>query len=338
MRACCCSGTTGRTYLAGASFYRVVMPAIKKLTAIIEDQGAAALAEVDALLKSNADPNQRDVEAGQSQTPLMAAARGGHADVCALLLAAHADHRLVDGRDRTALHLSAEAGHLAVTKLLLQYSANPCARAALPGYPSAPCCARWAWAGRSWCCGPTPLQLVRDGDQEHKRMLRHAAASHLLRCNRCDCQCNRLLALGARALAQRHMLRPVGSAGSRLETCECITGCSSMELFCAMAFCCLDEHFGLRADEAAGPPLINGRTTTPRWIRRIDDDPLVELYAAEDVELDVESPSESEEDEGAMQSLVARLRGRPSSTSSTNRAEAGLNPARSGRPGAIVPC
>ena len=279
----------------------------RRLTELIDEQGAAALTEVDALLKSNVDPNQH-VDSGK--TPLMAAASGGHTEICALLLAAHADHRLVDGRDRTALHFSAEAGHLPVTKLLLQYRANPCARCALPGYPQPCCCARWVWMGRNWCCAPMPLQLVRNDDREHRRVLRRAVACTLLSCNRCDdpCQCNRLLTLGARALAQRHTLRPAGRAGSRLETCECLSGLSACELCCAISFCCLDEHFGLRADEAAGPLPLNGRTTTPRWVRRIDDDPLAELYGASDgVEVNVESPSESEDDASPIESLVARL-------------------------------
>ena len=109
------------------------------------------------------------------------------------------------------------------------------------------------------------------------------------------CFCDRCRILGARAIAQRHTLKPLGAAGGRLDTAECLLGCSTLELLCAMACCCLDEHFGLATRDAAAGSMP-ARRSTPRWIRRIDDDPLLTLYSRNGAEVDVESPDEEEMD------------------------------------------
>ena len=53
-------------------------------------------------------------------TPLMVASLTGHEPVARTLLSKGANLALVDGDGSSALHLSAEQGHLAVTKLLVK--------------------------------------------------------------------------------------------------------------------------------------------------------------------------------------------------------------------------
>ena len=259
----------------------------------------SATATVANLLENGADPNEVDMSAGR-QSALHVAAESGQTEVCSLLLAAKADPAATDECDRTPLHVAAAAGHATTSKILLLHGADPFARSALPGYPSSCCCSRFSWACRSWCCAPTPLDLVRDDGAdpqttaELRSMLRREAACAA--CSPCRAPCwqdplqiRRLQAHGARALAQRHALRPSGRAGERRDLVECVCGCTLLELFVAMACCCLDEHFGLDEGNAARG------LRTPHWRRRIDDDPLLELFSTDERAVHVQSPTPSEE-------------------------------------------
>ena len=84
---------------------------------------------------------------------------------------------------------------------------------------------------------------------------------------------------------------------------ECACGCTTIELLIAMACCCLDEHFGLDEGNAALP--------TPHWRRRVDDDPLLELFSSDDRAVHVQSPTPSEEaiydDDGRLPRAVVRV-------------------------------
>ena len=59
------------------------------------------------LLEASGDPNMRF----GGQTPLMLAARHGHAGCVGMLLEAKGDPAMMDLKQRTSVHLAAEAGH-----------------------------------------------------------------------------------------------------------------------------------------------------------------------------------------------------------------------------------
>jgi hypothetical protein len=263
--------------------------------------GSAACTEVEQLLRAKADVNKYH----GTRTALLAAAESGHSEVCALLLAWGADHDLADPRDRTALHRSVESGHVAATKVLIDHGGNPFARSCLPGRAMPCCCARWCWAYSDWCHGPTPLSLVRDDThlpttaKELRRLLRGAQlASVLSPCTsrssfwRDPCQWKRLQSLGARAIAQRHDLRP----NPKCEAIECCCCCSNIELLCAMFCCCQDEHFGLDPNDPLATPTSYVRP--PHWIREVNNDPLIGLiFGEENVRLDADDSDDASGDE-----------------------------------------
>lgn len=80
-------------------------------------------AEVEEQLQRGADPDRRD---WQGNTPLLIAARDGHAQLVERLLAAGASVHLKDRQHgMTALMWAALRGHEAVVEQLLQAGADP---------------------------------------------------------------------------------------------------------------------------------------------------------------------------------------------------------------------
>jgi ankyrin repeat protein len=57
-------------------------------------------------------------------SPLMAAARAGHADVVEKMLAAGADPNLVDNKNRNSLFIAVESGHPDIARMLIKYGAD----------------------------------------------------------------------------------------------------------------------------------------------------------------------------------------------------------------------
>ena len=79
-----------------------------------------------------------------------------------------------------------------------------------------------------------------------------------------------------------------------------------LELLVAMACCCLDEYFGLAEENVARG------LRTPHWRRRIDDDPLLELFSMDERAVHVQSPTPSEEamydDDGRLPRAIEEAR------------------------------
>ena len=111
--------------------------------------------------------------------------------------------------------------------------------------------------------------MVRDGDEpgsgnELRCML---VSSALMPCSTCccdPCQYGRMLRLGQLAIAQRRTLR--SHKGSCADTFDCICCCPLVELLCSIGCCCTDEFFDL-GEGGKG-------YKTPRWLQRVEDDPL----------------------------------------------------------------